>query len=72
MCVCVCVFMYLSAFVCARFFVLVCDGVCWCLCIFGCVYLCLCLCVCVSLSKFLCFFVISVCVRENLCVLVYF
>ena len=51
-----CVFMYLSAFVCARFFVLVCDGVCWCLCMFGCVYMCLCLCVCVSLSKFLCFF----------------
>ena len=55
---------------CARFFVLVCDGICWCLHMFGCVYMCLCLCVCVSLSKFLCVCVcVCVCLCVSVCVL---
>ena len=46
-------------------------GVCASLAVFICVCS-VCVCVCVSLSLFLCFIGDSVCVRENLCVPVYF
>ena len=51
---------------CVRFFVLVCDGICWCLRMFGCVYMCLCVCVFVSVRVRFCVFLSLVRVFERI------
>ena len=62
--VCVCVFLF--PFECS--FLCVCKYMC--VCVRVCVFVFVCFRVC--LSTFVCFVGLSVCVRENLCVLVYF